>query len=117
MCHLANPLWYGCSWIGVQKIHPMDLERTKLYSRQHRSQTDTCQSSNHLGKRERDAQVCCVINPAYSTLIGKPSAQATDGSTSHPAGSTARLSSQVLGVGGRNQIQCPLRQAQGSILH
>jgi hypothetical protein len=95
----------------------MDLERTKVYSHQHRSQTDTCQSSNHLGKRERDAQDCRVLNPAYSTLTSKPSALATDGSTSLSVGSTARLSSQVLGPGGRNQIQCPSRQAQGSTLH
>jgi len=95
----------------------MDLKGTEVYSRQHRSQTNTYQSSNHLGKREQDAQVCRVLNPAYSTLTGKPSALATDGSTSQSAGSTSRLSSQVLGASGRNQIQCPSRQAQGSTLH
>ena len=95
----------------------MDLKGTEVYSRQHRSQTNTYQSSNHLGKRERDAQDCRVLNPAYSTLTSKPSTLATDGSTSQSAGSTARLSSQVLGASGRNQIQCPSRQAQGSTLH
>lgn len=94
----------------------MDLERTEVYSRQHRSQTDTYQSSNPLGKRERDAQACRVLNPACSTLTGKPSALAIEGSTSRSAGSTARLSNQVLGAGGRKEIHCPSRQAQGSTL-
>lgn len=96
----------------------MDFQRTEVNSRQSRSQTGICQSSNHLGKRERDVQVCRVLNPAYSTLTGKPSGLAIVGSTSQTAGSTARLNSQVLGAGRRNEIiQCPSRQAQGSTLH
>ncbi|WVZ99086.1 hypothetical protein U9M48_044436 [Paspalum notatum var. saurae] len=95
---------------GVQKIHPMDSERMKVYYGQHRSQINTCQSSNHLGKRQRDAQTCHVLEPVDPKLTCKPINLAIAGSASQGAISAARLSSQVIGAGGRNETQCPSRQ-------
>jgi len=104
ICHLADLSRYGCARTEVDSE---EVERQ-------RSQTDACQASTHLGKRERDAGTSRDPKPGDSILC-KLNAIVAAVSTSQAARSAARLSSQVLGTGGANETQCPSRQAKGSV--
>ncbi|CAL4908882.1 unnamed protein product [Urochloa decumbens] len=94
---LVRPLQQAHQCGVEKKIRPMDPEEVSVSIRQ-RSQTDTCQASNHLGKCERDAQTCRDLKPVDQTL-SKLNAITAAESTSQ----AARLSSQVVGTGGTNE--------------
>ncbi|CAL4901451.1 unnamed protein product [Urochloa decumbens] len=94
---LVRPLQQAHQCGVEKKIRPMDPEEVSVSIRQ-RSQTDTCQANNHLGKCERDAQTCRDLKPVDQTL-SKLNAIIAAESTSQ----AARLSSQVVGTGGTNE--------------